>query len=690
MRKKCLVLFVMLVLFVLAGFAHAADDVNSETDETATVSMEEVVVTATKTEEKRKDIPNSVILIDAIDIQESPATSLGELLANELGIDWRTYGDYGGAVEEIFIRGMGGDATQIFTNGVSVNSPSVGSADVGRIPLNNIERIEVVKGSGSLLYGTGAMGGTVNIITKRPERDKMDLKARAGYGSENTYEVSAEQGMFALGNFGYYLTATRSETDGFRDNGDLTHNDISLKLVFDKGDALDISLYGDYIDREYGRPGVKPPEGTTDFFVNGVKLYNQDSANLLNSGSDEDAHIVLQIKSSPLDWLDFSLKSDYTNMENYTYLRYYSTFPVTGLPGSKSWVTNEVLGAEGNVNIKFFEVANLLLGAEYKDYDWENESVDLDALGAEISSTRSSTEAGVQTKGAFAEGQYRPNNYFKVLAGIRHEDHSTFGTENIPRYGLIINPLENTALKLNHGKHFKAPTPNDLFWPYEDWGFGMGAEGNPNLKPEMGWHTDVTAEQSLIGNKLFLTLSYFHWDIDDKIRWVPDASFFYRPENLDSFNAEGWEIGAKIGPFYNLTLTLNYTYTDAEENKSGGVERQALYTPKNYFKSNLIYWFDHGLTLAATVRYMDERPGYYLNDTDTEPDYMLQSYWTTDLKIEQRLFDHWILSLQSNNLFDKGYDTYVENFTNQSTGVTTMEGYPGAGRSVFFSVSYEY
>ena len=74
-------------------------------------------------------------------------------------------------------------------------------------------------------------------------------------------------------------------------------------------------------------------------------------------------------------------------MENYNYLRYYSTFPVIGLPGSKSWVTNEILGVEGNMEIEPFKAANLLLGAEYRDYDWKNESVNLDSTGAEDFST---------------------------------------------------------------------------------------------------------------------------------------------------------------------------------------------------------------------------------------------------------------------------------------------------------------
>ncbi len=698
--KKWFFLFLGLAVLVLPGFSRAEEEENGQEP---VLIMEEIVVTATKTEEKRKDIPNSVIVMDEMDIQESPAKSLGELLANDLGIDWRTYGDFGGASESIQIRGMGSDGTQVLVNGVVVNSPSLGSADVSQIPLNTIERIEVVKGSGSLLYGSGAMGGTVNIITKRPKRDRMDFKVTAGYGTEDTYQLSAEQGMFAFGDFGYYLTANRRETDGFRDNSDLTHNDVSLKLVLDKGDILDISLYGDYIDRDYGRPGTKPPEGTQDYYLNGVQLYNSEVASLVDQGGTEDYHTVLQIKSNPVEWLGFNLKGDYTNMESYSYGRYqkYSTGDVT-------WVTNEVLGVEGTVDIKPFQGTNLLLGADYKDYDWEHDNTRLDATGAE--GERTVTKAGLHTKGTFAEAQYRPSKYFKVLAGIRHEDHSTFGSEKLPRYGLVVNPLENTVLKLSHGKHFKAPTPNDLFWPEDPMG-----KGNPDLKPETGWHTDSTIEQGLFDDKLFITLSYFHWDMDDKISWDVDEEGVSTPLNLRTYKADGYEAGTKIGPFYNLTLSLNYTYTDAEEENKAytikqypwpewgipadfqytWVKRRAVYSPKHQFKGNLTYWSNFGLTVTATARYVGDRV-YYRTETDgAYPNvktgtYTLDSYWTTDLKLEQRLDEHWFLSFQANNLFDKGYNTYLSPFYDATTFVETVQGFLGAERSFFCSVSYEY
>lgn len=684
--------FAVTTLFIISSlFMDVTVSVSAETKDISresAITLEEVVVTATKTVEKRKDVPNAIILKDVIDIQESPARSVGELLANELGVDWRTYGNFGGAAEEIHIRGMSGDSTQVFMNGVNVNSPSLGIADVAKIPLNSIDRIEVVKGSGSLLYGTGAMGGTVNIITKNPQRDKMDLKASVGYGTQKTYQLMAENGMFATKDFGYYLTASRKETDGFRDNSDLTHNDASLKLVFDRGQLFNVSVYGDYIDREYGRPGVKPPPGTNNFYVGGVKVYSSDAASTLDRGSDKDKHLVFEAKSAPAEWIGFKLHADYTHMKYYNLTRYYDAW-TGGVPGSKSWTTNEVSTVEGTVEIKPLTGASLLIGTDYRGYNWKNENVDLDGIGNENEASRESTNAHLFTKGAFIEGQYRPFKYFKVLAGVRHEQHSTFGNENIPRFGLILNPMESTTIKLNHGKHFKAPSPNDLFWPYEDWGWGMGSQGNRNLKPETGWHSDATVEQSLFSNKAFLTFSYFKWDINDKIQWVPNASFFYRPQNLDSYEATGWEAGTKIGPFYNITLSLNYTKTDAEEKKQGGAKRQALYTPDDQFKGSLTYGTEFGLTVTTTATYVGSRPGYYANVTDVTPTKTLPDYWTVDMKLEQRIYKHWILTLQGNNLFDKEYETYAEKFYD-STGASTLSAYPGAGMSVFAGVKYEF
>ncbi|MCX5847288.1 MAG: TonB-dependent receptor [Deltaproteobacteria bacterium] len=698
-KSKWFVIFIAAVLII--GTAHYVFAAQNDGSQESAITLEEVVVTATKTPEKRKDIPNAVIIIDKKDIQASGAKSIGELLANETGIDWQTYGNYGGANQEIHIRGMRGNATQVLVNGVNVGSPSLGIADVGKISIDNIERIEIVKGSGSLLYGSGAMAGTVNIITKRPKRDKMDMKVGAGYGSQNTYRVAAENGMFVAGNFGYYLTAGRTETDGFRDNSYLRQNDASLKLVLDKKDIIDISLYGDYINRKYGMPGVKPPSGTRDYYIGGEKFYNSEAAALLDHSGDKDGHVVLEVKGKPVKWFGYDLKGHYTNMENHNYERY-----AYNGSGYENWVTNQVLGTDGHVDIYPFEGAKLLLGGEYKNFDWKNEGFDLDTTGKQT--VKTTNEAQIFTKSAFTEAEYRPSQYLKALAGFRHENNSAFGSQNLPLFGLVINPFETTALKINHGKHFLAPTPNDLYWPA-----GPYTRGNADLKPEIGWHTDVTLEQSLLNDKLFMTISYFHWNVDDKIQWEPDSQGVFTPINLASYKADGLEVGTRIGPFYDLTLALSYTYTDAEEENReytrqdygwppfippdfqySMVKRRASYTPDNQFKGDLTYKSNFGLTVTATARYVGDRV-VYRTETTTYPDtktvtYTLNSYWTADLKVQQRLYKHWILSLSGINLFDKEYDTHLTTFTDQTTWKTSPAMYPGAGRSVFASVAYEF
>jgi outer membrane cobalamin receptor len=694
--------------FVIFSFSvlmiNLADDVFAapkDGSQEKPIMMEEVVVTATKTPELRKDIPNAVIIIDKKDIQASGATSIGELLANEPGIDWQTYGNYGGASQEIHIRGMRGNATQVLVNGVNVAAPSLGVADVGKISIDNIERIEIVKGSGSLLYGSGAMAGTVNIITKEPKRDKMDLKVSAGYGSQNTSRVAAENGMFVAGDFGYYLTAAKTETDGFRDNSYLKQTDASLKLVLDKNDVMHIRLYGDYIDRKYGMPGVKPPADTQDYYIGGQKFYNSQAANLLDYSGDKDGHVILEVKGTPLNWLDYDLKGHYTNMENHNYERY-----AYNGSGYENWVTNQELGTDGHVSLYPLEGAKLLLGGEYKNIDWKNEGFDLDTAGKP--SATSTNRANIVTKSVYTEAEYRPSPYWKAIAGIRHENHSTFGSQNLPLFGLVINPFETTALKINHGQHFLAPTPNDLYWPAT-----LYTKGNANLKPEIGWHSDVTLEQSLLKDKLFMTISYFHWNVDDKIQWEPDSQGVFTPINLAGYKADGFEVGTRIGPFCNLTLALSYTYTNAEEENRAYtrqdygwlpfiqpdfqytmVKRRASYTPENQFKGDLTYKSNFGLTVTATARYVGDRI-VYRTETTTYPEtktvtYTLDSYWTADLKVQQRFDKHWVISLSGLNLFDAEYDTHLTTFTNQTSGTTSLCSYPGAGRSVFAGVAYEF
>lgn len=674
-------------LLMLAGLAQAAQAEQEKNE--SKVTLEEVVVTATKTAEKRRDIPNSLVVKDSLDIQESPANNLGQLLANDAGIDWRSYGDYGGASQAFMIRGMQSEESLVLINGLQLNSPSLGEADVSSILLNNIEQVEVVKGSGSLLYGSGAMAGTVNIITKEPSRDRMDLSLKGGYGSQNTYQLSAENGMFIADDIGYYATANRLETDGHRDNGDLVQNDASLKLIYDKGNLLKISFYGQVVDRDYGTPGIKPPDGTNDFYLpaTGEKLYSSESASLKSNTESQDIHSVLEITSQPADWLRYRIAGKYTHTDSIheTWLNADDPWGTGLLAGeaSRSQVTNKVLGAEANVEIEPAKSTTILVGADFHDHDWDTKSTDLNIDGT-AKGSETTNSADIYNVGTFGEAQYRPFRILKLQYGYRQEYHSSYGAEYLPRYGLILNPWKSTAVKLNRGKHFKAPTPNDLYWPD-----GPFTRGNPNLKPQTGWHTDVTAEQEIADDRLFISASYFDWDINGKIAWAPNPAFGgkWTPTNLNSSRAHGWEAGLKFRPTPQLTLSADYTRTDAKEDV-GTITRVAQYVPDNQYKISAVYRSAMGTLASTTLRYTDDR-FYYRSNSSTEPDDILDSYITVDLKLEQRFKENWLVSANVYNLFDQKYDTYISYFKD-SGGTRIYGAYPGAGQSWFVSITYEY
>ncbi|MFC1837310.1 TonB-dependent receptor plug domain-containing protein, partial [Thermodesulfobacteriota bacterium] len=605
-------------LIILPALAAA------EESEDTMKTLDEVVVSATKLEETRRDIPSSVILYDRYDIADQPVVSIGELLANDPGIDWRNKGDYGGASEEIHIRGMSGKATQVHINGVRINSPSLGLYDVGRLNLNNIDSVEVVKGAGSLLYGTGAMGGTLNIFTKKPTRDIVDLRIEGGAGINDTYHLGFENGLYFNDAIGYYLTANYDETEGFRSNSDLEHKDISLNFVLDRGKNWDISLYGQLLDRESGLPDVKPPAGTDTYYLDGLQVYNSESANLINRQTDKDGLIALTLNFQPIDKININFLGNVSSQKTYFYGRYISLdfFDFTlKLPGTESWTDNTTYEVEQNIDFAFFENGNLLLGVENIQYKWENESVDLDNSGQRLESSWSRTDERLESTGIYGELHYRLFSPLKILAGLRYENNSGFGNETLPRFGIVATPSENTVLKISSGKHFRAPTPNDLYWPEDAW-----SKGNPDLLPETGWHSDITCEQSLLDDRIFFTASYFYWDIDDKIDWALDEDWIYTPLNLSSYTGMGIEAGINIHIYDNFSLGINYTYLDiTEESYEDGLERRADYTPENLFKSDLTYYNDIGLTVSAIARYTGERVYY---NTYEGVEYGLDDYWT--------------------------------------------------------------
>jgi iron complex outermembrane receptor protein len=249
MKKWKIILFSGLSFLGLAiGNAYGVE--NEEI-----ITLETVVVTATRTEQDIERVPANVTVIDEEDMKNSNATTVVDLLRSEEGIVVRDLlGNGKGA--QVDLRGFGESGpynTLVLVDGRRVNEIDLSGVAWTQIPLEQIERIEIVRGTGTVLYGDNAVGGVINIITKIPYKEPV-LSAGVSGGS---YGRNKEQIAISGGGerVGASLFASHDATDGYRENGEFKANDIGGKIIVDATESLSVNVAGSYHSDEYGLPG---------------------------------------------------------------------------------------------------------------------------------------------------------------------------------------------------------------------------------------------------------------------------------------------------------------------------------------------------------------------------------------------------------------------------------------------------
>ena len=252
MKKRLFVVFA-LALLALPGFGHAQE--GKEQQETQ-VTMKEVVVTGTRTERSVEKIPAHITVITEKEIKNSNARNVVDLLRSQSGIGVRdVLGN--GKKAEVDLRGFGETGpynTLVLVDGRRVNAIDLSGVDWMQIPLDQIERIEILRGTGTVLYGDNAVGGGINIITKIPS-DKLALSAGAAFGS---YSRNKEK-IFVSGGkdrVAASLHAGYDDGDGYRENNEMRAKDVGGRIVYDATDSLTLNLSGSYHEDEYGMPGA--------------------------------------------------------------------------------------------------------------------------------------------------------------------------------------------------------------------------------------------------------------------------------------------------------------------------------------------------------------------------------------------------------------------------------------------------
>jgi len=560
------------------------------------VELEKIVVTATRTEESQGETVRKVDVITAKALESSSARDLSEALTKLTSVTISNYGGLG-AQKNIGMRGSTTAQVLVMIDGRPINSQRDGKANLSSIPLDNISRVEVIHGPASNLYGSYAMGGTVNIITKSPPKEGQKTELTTSFGTFHTYLEKLLHGA-RMGKFGYLVTEGYESSEGFRDNSKFNAKDSNVKLEYEVNDSNNLILNSGFYRSRVGTPGTI---SSPDIDDKQIKLQNYFDFNW-NLKPDNLTRITTKI---------------YQNYDRLEFIENTPTF-------TKDIHTTKVRGLDLQYAKGFSDVYQLICGFNYV---------------INLNDSTTSAKHKYTVLAGYVENQLDLFRNFTINFGARVDEYSNFGTEFNPSAGFVYK--FNNDFKL-HGlisRSFRAPTFNDLYWPDDG-----TSRGNPNLKPEKGITEELGIRKRLC-KYLETDITYFRSDFNDLIKWEQDSGRT-QPKNINSAVMNGVELENNISITDNLNIGLNYTYLKAKDKKT---HKYLTYQPKHKLDCSLGYKDLNGFIFEFKGQFTDKR---FDNSTNTVK---VKRFFVLGLDISKK-FKHGLTYFMSiDNLLNKKY-----------------------------------
>jgi vitamin B12 transporter len=602
---------------LLAGIsinAYASDD-----DE----PQEAVVVTATRLPTPVVEVASSITVLTAAEIAARQERTIADALKDVPGLNVVQTGGPGG-VTSVFMRGTNSNHTKVFIDGIDVSDPSnsTGAFDFGQLLAADIERVEVLRGPQSGLYGSDAIGGVINIITKSGS-GPMQLAAGLEGGSFDTFNQAAtlsgsQDGFHYSANVLHFhagatpvtplelLLPDEARIDDYDDN--LT---LSTKLGYDVTPDFDLGLVARYTDIHLRTTGedYPPPD-----YV-GVPASAQTTA-----ATDEYfARLTAHLKS-------FDGAFDQTLGLAYSHLRTDTVVPGTG----PALNTGERRKVDWQGNIHLATQQTLVVGAEYERDDI-NEPITAD----------------VHIASGYAELQSQLGAHWFSALNVRYDDNSRFGGKTTWRFAPAwVIADTDTKLKASVGTGFKAPTLSELYQDFPPFFFA-----NPNLKPESSTGYDAGVEQGFAHGVLRLGVTYYHNHITDLITTDPTATSY---ANIGLATTQGIESFLTYQPLEQLLLTIDYTYTEATDDV---LHQPLLRRPKNKGTFIATWQATHAwqwsLDVLSVGDWVDISRDGFTSGIDAP------GYTTVNIATTYKLGTRWTLFARINNLLDRHYQNPV-------------------------------
>jgi vitamin B12 transporter len=631
------------VIWSTVAFGEEASDAEP------VLETREVIVSATKTEIPVKQVTSAVEVITGDQMQQRKVKTVAEALRWAQGLSVNQSGGPGTTVD-VRMRGGTPEQTLVMIDGAIVNSATIGSYDFANLTTDNIERIEILRGNQSMLWGSDAMGGVINITTKRG-RDTPNISAFSEYGSFKTIREGANL-TGKKGPVDFSGSISRWDTAGFS------------SINFRRG-ATEADGYHNW-QGSVGLGAELPKEGRLEFsfrWMQGITnfdgsafnptTFQTDPADVLGAKSQDTQYVFAGSYSQPItSWwsqkLTMSRATDNLVSNNGTVSRDLVT-GVTGVPFqdiSQIQTTSNRIEWQHNVQV----VKPLLLTAGYQFREQQGENFDL------LNGVTTVPNKIVSSNAGFADAQLNLWDRLFGTAGIRQDQYNVFGSATTYRLtGGYLHQETGTKLRGSYGTGFRAPTINQLFFPFF---------GNPNLQPEKSQGLDVGVDQTLLNDRVTLSVGYFWTRYRNLILSVQDAAACgvdpifgvnFCAVNAGLARAQGIEGSAKFKLvrdqlwIKSLDLQFRYTYTSTND-LTGGQDTRLPKWPLNQWSTILSYQPIEALRANLEGRFVGQR---YNNVGNTQP---IGSFYVWNLSATYEINKSFQLYTRVDNIFNRKYE----------------------------------
>lgn len=654
---------------------------------TENVMLDEVTVSATKNQKTIDKIGSPVYLISKAEVERTEGRNIEEVMLRVPGVF--TEDRYHGESNLVSFRGVGlhthvTRGILVLVDGVSLTE-AMGRTDFEGVDMENAEKVEILKGPVSALYGPNGITGVINVVEKTP-KEGLNGQVKASYGNFNSMTFSGNVNGGKNG-FRYLVKGKYFNSDGYLDRSGTESTRFGIKLMQRFNNSGKLQFTSDYIDSDMEVPGTLNKELFDDRSTEASNLY---------SGYERGALRTNLVYSQAFN----------ENIDLYANA-YYRTNNSDGFYSDSSFAEDDISSMGGEVRSQFKQELfgkknSIIIGLSMFNEDGLNETFLRDTETGIVGRQTKNGESKYNLFGAFMEDEFMLTEKLGITLGVRYDvvnydwsdllhegEDDTSATTSVasisPKFGFAYNPTSNLTVFGNVARGFNPPQISQLFV-----GSSYSGLANPDLEPEYLTNYELGVRGNLM-KKLMYQASFFKMDFTDQItsEIIPEIDP-YSPvyQNLGKTKHAGIETSLEYYFNKKFNIYTNYSYLEAkfDDNPEFG-DGTLRKTPQNMLNSGLRYEFNFGLITALDYKFVDK----FFMDNQEVNEY--EGYSLVNIKLMYKWKD-FMISTAVNNLLDTNYATYAyasESYnpvTHQTTWTTRY--IPGWPININTALSYRF